>query len=361
MVKANAYGHGIIEISRFLEKQDVDFLGVGYPEEGIKLRKAGITKPIIVLVAAQKESAYLFVKYNLEAVISNLSFLESINEKAAKYGRIIRAHLFINTGMNREGIQPDQAHEFMKKAEKLKNINLAGLTTHLSTSDLRDDDNIRDQLNIFNDTLNRLKNSGHSFEFVHTANSGAVLNYKNSQFNTIRPGIAMYGYDISIIPNRHIPLKPVMEIQSKIALTRDVSPGNYVGYSRSYEARKALRIAVIPIGYGDGYPYSLSHKAECIIKGRRCPIVGTVCMDQFMVDIGDADFQPGDKVTIIGQNGDEEITVSELAARAGTLKYEILTSIAERIPRVYIKPKMTRKLSQNLANSGKEALEHTDY
>jgi alanine racemase len=333
IVKANAYGHGIVEISSCLEKEGVELLGVAFPEEGIKIRKAGIKTPILVLIPAPKEDAALFSEYDLQTVVNSYELMKSISDEAIKRKVIVRAHLFINTGMNRDGINPEDAIKYMDYISKLKGLKVIGLCTHFATSEIEDSQMVLSQLARFNNTIIELKETGYNFEYIHASNSGGVINYPEAHFNTIRPGISLYGYNLT--KKQNINLHPVMELKTKVLAIRHLSPGETVGYGMKYIANRDTAVAIIPVGYSDGYFYSLNSKATCLIKGREYNLIGSVCMDQSMVEIGFADIKIDDEVVLIGHQGEQSILITELAQKAGTIPYEILTAIADRIPRVY--------------------------
>lgn len=335
IVKANAYGHGILETSKCLENNGVDFLGVAFIDEAIQLRKNKIKSPILVLVPENIKDADRFLKYNLQVAVSNLDFVRSLSQAALKTNKTAKIHIYVDTGMTRDGVYPNEALFFVKKCAELPNIKLVGICTHFSTSGT-DLDFARKQLEKFNQVLLTLKTNNFKFKYIHAANSAAIATIPESQFNLVRPGLALYGYSPVPEMNKYFSVKPVMELKSRITLIRGIEKGDSVGYGREFISKKDTKIATISIGYGDGYFKLLNHKTEVIIKGRKYPIVGTVCMDECMVDIGYSDFKIGDEVTLIGNSGDASISAIDLADKIGTIPYEITTNISARVPRIYV-------------------------
>lgn len=335
IVKANAYGHGLIPISKFLRNDGVEFLGVAFPEEGIALRQSGDDMPIVVLGAASPEEASLFVKYDLQSAVSSFDFVEAVSREAKNAGTIANLHLFIETGMNREGIHPNEAVPFLNKSAKLPNIEFVGVCTHFATS-CTNINYANQQLELFNSALDEITAKGYCLKYIHASNSGGLVNLPQARFNLVRPGIMLYGYEPDSNLYGKLDLRPIMTLKSRIALSRKLLTGESVGYGRSFISEKDTVIATIPIGYGDGYLYTLSHKAQCLIRGKRYNLVGTVCMDAVMVDLEGDEIPAGEQVILIGTDGYESIDCYELADLAGTIPYEITTALSARVPRVYV-------------------------
>jgi len=337
IVKANAYGHGLLGTSQILRYDGIEYLGVAFANEGVMLRESGDTQPIIVLIPSFPDEAQYFCKYDLQAAISSEDFLIALSEEAQKRNVMVQTHLLIDTGMNRDGISSNRAVEFMKKFGRLPNIDMHGVSTHFATSP----NNIefaKKQLKLFNDTVKKLNDEGFAFKYIHASNSGAIANLPDAYFNLVRPGLALYGYAPSAEVREKLKVKPIMSLKSQVVITRRIQAGESVSYDRLYVAKKPTTIATIPIGYGDGYFKTLTGRAYCLIKGKRYPIVGSICMDELMVDCNDDDIKPGDEVVLIGRQGSEEILADEIAGWAGTIPYEITTSISARVSRVYIEP-----------------------
>jgi alanine racemase len=334
IVKANAYGHGIDEISLELQRLGVTMFGVAFADEGVRLRETGITSKIIVLLPELNGNAKLCVDYNLTPVAYSPDFLESLNTEAGQQNKIANYHLFIDTGMNREGIRPDTAVDFIKSAAKLENIRAEGICTHFAAA-WTSQDFTHKQLSLFNQTLDILISNGFEFDLIHAANSTAAIKNPESRFNVFRPGIALYGYPPTFAEDSDYPLKPIMTLRTKVSSVRSISAGDTVGYSLKYISDAERNIATIPIGYGDGLFRQYTGIGQVLIRGKRFNIVGTICMDSCMVDIGNEDIQPGEEVIIIGQQGSESITAYEIANKLATIPYEITTAISARVPRKY--------------------------
>lgn len=340
LIKANAYGHGIIEVARYLQSCDIDMFGVAYAHEAVPLRKAGITKPILVLYGAIIDEYPLFTEYNLEITVSSHGSAEALNEYMSSVGARINVHLKTDTGMGRLGIQFEAAPGLAEKILRLPHLNLTGIYSHFATSEGDDPDYVEIQLERFNSVLTGLKQRGIEVENVHIANSGAIISNPDSHFTMVRPGISLYGYP----PGEHmkvpITLKPALSLRSRIGFVKKLGKGVSISYGRTYVTPEATRIGTIPIGYGDGYSRLLSNKAQVLIRGERHPVVGIICMDQIMVDLGhDSNHTVGEEVTLIGNTGSDRISAWELSHLAGTIPYEILCVLSWRIPRIYTQEK----------------------
>jgi alanine racemase len=336
IVKANAYGHGIVRISQKLEELGVDMFGVAYTDEGVVLRQAGIKGNIYVLIPEANSNAQVCIENDLIPTLSSLDFLEALNSEAVKVNKIVNAHLFIDTGMNREGIRPNAVLDFIQQAVKYKNVNINGICTHFATATSQVVFANR-QLELFNETLAMLKEEGFEFSEIHAANSVAMVVLPDSKFNIVRPGLTLYGYPPTVTGDTAFDVRPVMTVKSKVISVRKIGKGDTVGYSMKYISDRERNIATIPIGYGDGYLRSLTNKAECIINGKRFRIVGTVCMDSCMIDAGDSSLKPGDDVIMFGGNPEGDfVSAYELTALADTIPYELLTAVSTRVPRLYI-------------------------
>jgi len=335
IVKANAYGHGMIECSRIFRREGIEFLGVAFTDEGVKLRWSGDTQPIVVLVPALPVEAATFCKFNLQPVTSSLEFMIALSSEAVKHNIVVQSHLFIETGMNREGIQPEEALFFMNECSKLANIEMIGVCTHFATSST-DANFVNKQLELFKETIAMLNKEGYYFKYTHASNSGGIINHKEAHFNLVRPGMALYGYTPLKNENDKIDIKPVLTLKTNVVIARRIKAGETVSYDRLFVATKPTTIATLPIGYGDGFFRALTGKAECLIHGKFYKIVGAICMDEVVVDIGDDYVQPGDEVVLIGQQDGHSIWADEIAEKIGTIHYEITTSIAARVPRVFI-------------------------
>ena len=331
-VKADAYGHGLIPVSKKLVSCGADCLGVASIDEGIKLRQAGIGVPILVLGLILKKDTQPLFEHRLTPTVCDEELTAVLNRKAKNYGRKINVHIKIDTGMGRIGILYKAAAGLIRKLHRFKFINIEGIFTHFAFADT-DKDFTAYQIDLFNRLMHNLERVGIHIPLAHTANSMGIIGYKNSHFNMVRPGLVIYG----IYPkeNMRINLKPVLRLKTKVVFAKRVPAGFGVSYGHDYVTKKATRIVTLPIGYGDGYPRSLSNKAPVLIRGRRFRICGRVCMDQVMVDVGNTRVKIGDEVTLIGAQGRNRITAEELASLSGTIPYEIVCGLGSRIPRVY--------------------------
>jgi alanine racemase len=338
IVKANAYGHGLIDVSKALTNFGIDYLGVGFLEEGILLRQHGIKTRILVLGGVLGSQIQEFLENDLEITVSSLEIAERIEQEVQKKNRKkARVHLKIDTGMERIGVHSENAQQFVERVYKMPHIDVVGIYSHLASSDEKDKSFTYYQLERFNSLLNKLKNIGIEIPLKHIANSGAILDLPETYYTMVRPGIILYGVYPSKETSESIPLLPILTLKSNIVFIKEVAPNTSISYGRKYFTNKRTRIATIPVGYGDGYKRNLTNKGEVLIRGVRYPIVGVVCMDQIMVDIGfEADIHVGDEVVLLGRSGQNEITAWELGEKANTNAYEFLTGIAARVPRVFI-------------------------
>lgn len=333
IVKANAYGHGAVEIAATLKDAGCNFFGVAICEEGIELRKAGIKTPILVLGGIYSNQIKDIIKYNLTPVIFDIKTARLIDSVKKK----LNIHVKIDTGMGRLGLLPSQVGPFFNELRNLKNLKVEGILSHFAEADEEDKGFSEKQLGIFFDAIALIHKLGFEPQFIHFANSSAIVYYMPSHFNLVRPGIMLYGaYPARQLIGK-IRLKPAMQLVTKIVQLKKVPKGFSVSYGRKFVAKKESAIAAIPIGYADGFPRHLSNKGEALIRGQRARVAGVVCMDMTMLDVTHIrGVTEGDEVVLIGRQGHDEITVDEVAEKAGTISYEILCGISSRVPRVYV-------------------------
>lgn len=336
MVKANAYGHGLRLYIPILRSASIEYLGFAFLDEAIEARDCGDKGNVMVLVSASENEAEAFLDFNLETVFSSVDILKVFNEKAKVRGMVTNAHLFIDTGMHRDGVSPDKALDFMKVASQMSNVNIIGICSHLSTSDSEDLTFAHKQLSLFNQTVNKLENEGFTFKYRHISNSAGLLNVPCSECNLVRPGISFHGLMGDQSLAKRMSLRPTLEWKSKVQLIQSVNRGESVGYSLKWIADKDTNVAVIPIGYGDGLLRTLTNRMKVLINGKFYPQVGTICMDEMMVDIGNDNVSIYDEVVIIGKQGTNEITIYDHAEMAGTISYEISSLITSRVPRILV-------------------------
>ncbi|MGB9771557.1 MAG: alanine racemase [Candidatus Kapaibacteriota bacterium] len=335
VVKANAYGHGLVEISRNLEEFGIDYLAVAFVNEGIALRQAGISVPILVLVPENDASIEASVDYNLDYAIENAEVAKKISDYARQKRKIANIHFYVDTGMGRDGVLPQNALELVRKCSNLPFLNPVGIMSHFASSE-SDKDYTLLQLKRFVEALEQLKSYGFEFEVRHIANTGALFTTPDSFFDAVRPGLALYGYVPDSIVTQYT-FKPVMEIVSKVISVRRIRKGESVGYGRKFIASEDTTVATVPIGYGDGLARTCSDSMYCLIGGKRFKVIGGICMDEMMVEIGSENVKLGDEVVILGNQGSEQITGKELAKCSKTIVYEVITSISNRVPKIYVK------------------------
>src|SRR5581483_6520522 len=341
VVKANAYGHGAVEVARFLEGKGtgkppaVAMFAAAFLEEGRALRKAGITLPILLMTGSPIEQIPEIVRYRLTPLLFDPQSLFALGRHARKLGRTLDVHIKLDTGMGRLGIPPGEALAFIQKVIDEKGIRIEGLLTHFAEADLRDLSFARAQLEKIKGVWTALKKKGIKLSYCHLANSAAIMHFSPAHFNLVRPGLMLYGYS-PLEGKTTIPLRPVMQVKTRVIAVRKVPTGTAISYGRTFITSRESLIATLSIGYADGYPRLLSNRGTVIVKGARAPVVGRVCMDMTMIDVTEAPpVAVGDWVTVIGAEGKEAVWADELARGAETIPYEILCGIGERIPRIY--------------------------
>lgn len=336
VVKANAYGHGAVEISKIAVSLGADYLAVAIPEEGIELRENGVDVSILVFGPPFESQIELFFKYDLIPTITTFECAEKFNSFAGKFGRKIKCHIKVDTGMGRVGINYKNAVEFVKKLfYDFKNLNIEGIYTHFATSDEKDKSFAYLQFERFLEVVREIESSGIRIPLKHCANSGAILDMPETYLDMVRPGVMLYGYYPSLEILNKIELKPVMALKSKISFLKEIEPGASVSYGRRFIATEKTKIATISIGYADGYSRLLTNLGKVEINDRIFPVIGTVTMDQIMVDVGlDAEVKVGDDVILFGS---KNLTAWDVAKWLWTIPYEICCNVSARVPRVYIR------------------------
>jgi alanine racemase len=336
ILKANAYGHGLVAVARQMDRSGADYLGVAYLEEGVLLREAGISTPILVLGGILGNQVPHFLDYDLTLTASSVEKMKQIEAAAKATGRTARVHLKIDTGMERIGVHYYSARPLLEAALRSEHCHVEGIYSHFANSDTADLSHARKQLSRFEEVLDFYTDRGVSPPLRHIANSGAILQMPESYMDMVRAGILLYGLFPSDEVPRTLPIRPALTWKSRVVYFKVVKPGHPVGYGSTWEADEMTRVVTIPVGYGDGYCRALSNRSEVIIRGKRYPIIGRVCMDQMMVNIGWETAYNGDDVVLLGEGEGQTITPEEMAGWAGTNPYEILTSINTRVPRVYL-------------------------
>ena len=335
VVKANAYGHGLVEVARALSP-GTDCVGVAVLEEGILLRRLGVTAPILVLGGIWGDQIGSYLRHDLTLTASSVERLEQIDAVAGSMGLEAKVHLKIDTGMERVGVHWYSAGRLQEAALRCAHVEVEGIFSHFANSDAPDLCDARRQLERFQEVLRFYERRSLPMPVRHIANSAAVLRLPESRLDMVRPGILLYGVYPAPGIERTVAVEPALEWKSRVVYFKVVQPGHGVSYGSTWRPEQMARVVTVPVGYGDCYFRALSNRAEVIIRGKRYPQVGTVCMDQMMVHIGWDSAYNGDEVVLLGESGGERISAEDLARWAGTIPYEILTGINTRVPRVYV-------------------------
>jgi alanine racemase len=352
VVKADGYGHGAVEVAREALQNGAEFLGVARINEGIQLRKAGLAAPILIFGYTPPALADRLIEYDLAQTVYSFATAEILALRAQAKGKKINVHIKVDTGMGRLGLLPDSLSAVsavrdatadpvreVESIERLPGLRIEGVFTHFATADSADKSYARRQLEIFMDFVNRLRRTGLEPPLKHAANSAALIDLPESHLDMVRPGIATYGLYPSPEVNKNIVnLKPVMALKSRIIHLKKVPAGFNVSYGITYRTPKPTTIATVPVGYADGFKRSLSSRGQMLVRGQRVPVIGRVCMDLTMLDVGDLrDVAMEEEVVIFGRQGDGSITADEIAAKLNTVNYEIVSTLTARVPRIYLK------------------------
>jgi alanine racemase len=338
VVKANAYGHGAAQVAQAAINSGAARLAIGRTYEGIELRRAGITAPILNLCYTLPGEADQIVANDLGATVNTVEGAQALSGRASALGKTAVAHLKVDTGMGRYGQLPGEALAFVEQVSRLPNLMWEGIFTHLSTADEADKTYAGAQLRAFGEVLAALEQAGHTFAVRHAANSAATLDLREAHFDMVRTGLSVYGLYPSREVSRDVVLRPALSLISHLARVRWLPAGSPIGYGRTFTTLTDTRVGLVPVGYGDGYYRALSNRAHVLVDGRPARVIGRVCMDQLMVNASGINAATQDaQVVIIGQQGDAGVTVEQIAGWAGTINYEVLTGLSQRIPRVYIR------------------------
>jgi len=337
VVKADAYGHGAVRISQQAAECGVDMLGVATLDEGRELRGAGIELPVLILSPVLREELDEVLENGLAVSASSVEFARAASAEAVRRGVTCRMHVEVDTGMGRAGLSLDSAAEAITEMSSMEGLYLEGIFTHFPASDV-DSDFTGEQIDSFRGLLDRLSDSGITFEYVHTANSAAILNFPGSHFNMIRPGLLVYGHSPSLALRDMVNVRPVMSFKSRILLVREAPAGSSVSYGRTYITPSEMTIGVIAAGYGHGMSHRLSNRGAVLFRGVRVPIIGRVTMDMTMIDLSGFDVPAcGEEVVIFGKQEAAELSVDDIAGWDGSLNYEVLCRISKRVVRIYMK------------------------
>ena len=345
VVKADAYGHGAGPCTQIAVDCGANYLGAGVIEEGIEFRESGLVDtPILILGSIFPDEAEDLVRHNLATILCTLPLAQTLSKEAVKQNKTVSVHIKVDTGMNRLGVSPKNLPTLLDQIRDLPNLKIEGVSTHFSSADDEDISITQAQLEKFQTSLAILQKQGVSVPISHCANTSALFKFPESHFNMVRPGLILYG----TLPSPSLqtvldqkknltPFQPVMQWKSQIILVKAISKGQPVSYSGSFTTQRDSLIATLPIGYADGLHRNLSNKMEVLIRGKRVPQIGNICMDMTLIDVtGIADVQAGDEVVLFGKQEDQMISVEEMATKGGTIPYEILCNVGKRVPRVYL-------------------------
>ena len=339
VVKTDAYGHGAVPVAKTIDRFVCGY-AVATVEEGMQLRKHGITKEILILGPIASCRYKECIDHEISLAVFEYEKAKEISDAAVQEGRTVTVHIAVDTGMSRIGLRPDaESVELVGRIAALPGIRIGGAFTHFARADETDKTGTNRQYELFKNFCDAVKAAGIALPVRHCANSAAIVELRDLHMDAVRAGITIYGmYPSDEVRKDIIPLKPAMELKSFITYIKEIGPGTEVSYGGTFKADKTMRIATISAGYGDGYPRNLSGKGDVLIHGKRAKILGRVCMDQFMVDLeGIPEAKEGDLVTLIGRDGDQEITMEEIADVSGGFHYEIPCLIGKRVPRRYMK------------------------
>jgi len=339
VVKADGYGHGAVPMARAALDAGATWLGVALVEEGASLRAAGIDAPILVLSEPPPPLATAVVTHGLTPVVYTSNGIEALAKAVADFGgqHPLAVHLKVDTGMHRVGCSPDEALGLVEEIRSRSELDLQGVCTHLAVADEPDNEYNAQQLDRFDELLDALAANGGRPRLVHAANSAGLLAHPRARYDLVRCGIALYGTAPAPGLADRLPLQPVLSLRARVSHVQELAAGDRLSYGLRYEMPRAGRVATVPVGYADGVPRNLGLAGgQALVRGRRCPIAGTVTMDQLMIDVGDEPVEVGDEIVLLGRQGDEEISAGEWAERLGTIAYEVITGIGPRVPRRYV-------------------------
>jgi alanine racemase len=339
VVKGNAYGHDILEVSPVVLENGATRLAVARLEEAIFLRKAGITVPILVLGLPLKQQTEFLVSYDITPAVCEFEIIEKLSESAVQMNKMTKIHLKVDTGMGRIGIFPYDVLRFIKRMKALKNVEIEGIFTHFSVADEKDKFYTEEQFRKFIEILTILEKEGIKIPIKHVGNSATLLDLPHMWLDMVRPGIAIYGLYPSKEVKKTINLIPAQQFKTKIVFIKELPLGESISYGRTYITKRRMRVASLPVGYADGYNRLLSNQGEVLVRGQRVPIIGRVCMDQCVIDVTNlTQVEIGDEVVLWGRQGEEMITVEEIAQKIRTINYEIVhMPDKKRVPKLFIR------------------------
>src|SRR5574341_406666 len=352
VIKDDAYGHGAIPVGRVALESGATRLAVARVDEGIELRQAGIGAPVLLLCYAIPAEAEQIVRHDISATIATWEVAEALSGLAGGVGKTATVHIKVDTGMGRYGLLPHEIIAFMDGIKNLPHLQVEGIFTHFATADEADKSYALQQFQLFQEVVQAAADARYHFSVRHAANSAAILDLPATHLDAVRAGIAIYGLYPSDAVSRDVPLQPALALKSHVARVRTLPPGSAIGYGRTFITGRETPLALVPVGYGDGYRRTLSNCGVVLIRGRRAPIRGRVSMDQFVVDVsGIETVWQDDEVVLIGQQGSQRIAAEELAVLAGTINYEIVTGLSRRIPRLYLRGGQVVSISRMISDS----------
>jgi len=341
VVKANAYGHGAVAIGRELDGRGVDSFGVAFVKEGIELRNAGIKKPILILGGILPSQISEVFSFELTPVIANLDLARTLDTEGKRHRKKPAVHIKIDTGMNRLGVPSEHVEDFFAALREFDSLEIEGILSHFSSADFQDRQSIEfthRQAERFRAALRKLRALGFTPPLIHMANSSAIMKSLVSELPMVRAGLMLYGAYPSAHLRSVVSLKPVMALKTRVMHLKSLPPGAPVSYSRTFHTQRQSVVAILAVGYGDGYHHCLSNRGKVLIQGRGAPVVGSICMDLTLVDTTEiSEVKEGDEVVLFGSQGEKRISVEEVAEWAGTIPYEVLCGIGSRVPRIYKK------------------------
>lgn len=336
VVKADAYGHGVARIAPALEKAGVDYFAVAILDEAIELRKTGITGPVLILGPLMPGHAEYVLRYNLTQTVCSLDMAEELSNEAFRQKKKAKIHVKVDTGMGRIGVNHDSAVSLISEISTLPFIEIEGIFTHFATADSKEKEYVSEQHEIFNRILNDLKALGINIPIAHCATSSTLIDLPEMKMDMVRTGLMLYGIYPRKDQSEKVSLKPALTYKARISFLKEITEKRSISYGRKYFAESGEKIATLPIGYNDGIRRILTNRGNVLIGGKICPMVGTVCMDHVMIDVSEVkNVARYDEAVLIGRQGNEEITVDDMADNVSTINYEILSTLGSRLPRIY--------------------------
>ncbi|RKL62688.1 alanine racemase [Thermoanaerobacteraceae bacterium SP2] len=353
VVKADGYGHGVLEVAQTALDCGVSYLAVAFLDEALQLRKEGIKAPILILGFTPEEQFDKIVEHDITQTVYNVSSAQKLSLEAKKQGKKAKIHIKLDTGMSRIGFQAEPSSiDEIKKLFSMENLEVEGMFTHFSKADEKDKTFTEEQFKKYMAVAENLEKDGYKIPIKHAANSAAIMELPHTHLDMVRPGIILYGlYPSDEVDRSKIDLKPVMSLKTRVSHVKILGAGRAISYGGTFITKRQSIIATLPVGYADGYSRLLSSRASVMIKGQRAPVVGRVCMDQCMVDVTDIQgaVEPGEDVLLFGGTGDPTVSTDEIARIIGTINYEVVCGVSRRVPRVYIRDGKIVKVKNLLA------------